>query len=50
MYVHLARSEEREAVAEFGPAYQRYMREVRGFIPSLGDILGGLTHRREREG
>ena len=50
MYVHLARSEEREALAEFGSAYQRYMREVPGFIPRLGDILGGLTHRREREG
>jgi protein-S-isoprenylcysteine O-methyltransferase Ste14 len=36
MYVRLARTEEREALAEFGLAYQRYMREVPGFFPRLG--------------
>jgi protein-S-isoprenylcysteine O-methyltransferase Ste14 len=45
MYVHLARSEERDALVEFGPAYERYMREVPGFIPRLRDILGGPSQR-----
>ena len=40
MYVRLARLEEREAVAEFGPAYARYMHEVPGFIPRLGSLFG----------
>ncbi len=35
MYVLLARREEREALAEFGDAYRRYMQHVPGFIPSL---------------
>ncbi len=30
MYVRLARTEEREALAEFGPAYERYMRRRTG--------------------
>jgi len=33
MYARLARAEEREALTEFGPAYERYMREVPAFIP-----------------
>jgi protein-S-isoprenylcysteine O-methyltransferase Ste14 len=33
MYVKLAKREEREALAEFGDAYSRYMREVPGFMP-----------------
>lgn len=33
MYVRLARTEEREAIAEFGAAYQRYMRDVPSFFP-----------------
>jgi len=33
MYVLLARTEEREAIIEFGPAYEQYMREVPAFIP-----------------
>jgi|ERR1035437_1354070 protein-S-isoprenylcysteine O-methyltransferase Ste14 len=35
MYKRLARSEEKEALAEFGEAYSRYMTEVSGFIPRL---------------
>ncbi len=35
MYVRLARTEERTALAEFGPTYERYMRDVPGFIPRL---------------
>ena len=33
MYARLARAEEREALAKFGPAYERYIREVPAFIP-----------------
>ena len=36
MYVRLARTEEREAFAEFGAAYDRYKRDVPGFFPRLG--------------
>lgn len=36
MYLRLARSEERQAVAEFGAEYERYMRETPAFIPKLG--------------
>ena len=35
MYARLARTEEQEALAEFGPAYERYMHDVPGFIPRL---------------
>src|SRR6202162_3256822 len=38
MYVHLARTEERQALAEFGSDYEQYMRDVRGFVPRLGDL------------
>ena len=46
MYARLARIEEREALAEFGAEYQRYMRDVPGFIPRLGDLIGGPKHGR----
>ena len=46
MYVRLARIEERETLAEFGAEYQRYMREVPGFIPRVGDLIGGPKHGR----
>jgi protein-S-isoprenylcysteine O-methyltransferase Ste14 len=36
MYARLARTEEREALAEFGAEYERYMHNVRSFIPRLG--------------
>jgi protein-S-isoprenylcysteine O-methyltransferase Ste14 len=39
MYVVLAKSEERDAIAEFGDAYRRYMAEVPGFIPRLGRLF-----------
>lgn len=44
MYVRLARIEEREALAEFGSAYDQYRQEVPAFIPRLGDIIGGPKH------
>lgn len=46
MYVHLAHQEEKEALAGFGSVYERYRREVPGFIPRLGDVTGGRTHGR----
>lgn len=46
MYVRLARSEERNALIEFGATYERYMHDVPGFIPRLSDILGGRSRRR----
>ncbi|WP_018317124.1 isoprenylcysteine carboxylmethyltransferase family protein [Bradyrhizobium sp. WSM2793] len=41
MYVRLARSEERDARAEFGTAYDKYAADVPGFIPKLSRLLGG---------
>jgi protein-S-isoprenylcysteine O-methyltransferase Ste14 len=35
MYVRLARSEERAALAEFGDEYARYARETPAFLPGL---------------
>src|SRR5262245_56267266 len=40
MYVKLAKSEERDASAEFGQAYMKYMAEVPGFIPRFGRSFG----------
>ena len=45
MYVRLARAEEREALAEFGVTYERYMRDVPGFLPRLSDFGSGPKHR-----
>lgn len=36
MYARLARIEEREALVEFGAAYEQYMRETPAFIPHFG--------------
>ena len=44
MYVRLARLEEREALAEFGAEYERYMRDVPGFFPRVADLFGGPRH------
>lgn len=40
MYVRLSRSEERQAQAEFGGEYERYMRETPAFFPKLGAVAG----------
>jgi protein-S-isoprenylcysteine O-methyltransferase Ste14 len=45
MYVKLARSEEREAIAEFGDAYRRYMAEVPAFLPRLDRLFDRSTGR-----
>lgn len=44
MYTRLARTEEREALAEFGAAYEQYAHNVPAFIPRLRALLGGTTH------
>lgn len=40
MYVHLARREESEAVAEFGEAYEAYAGRVPAFVPRLSGLAG----------
>jgi protein-S-isoprenylcysteine O-methyltransferase Ste14 len=40
MYVKLAKTEERDSIAEFGSAYTKYASEVPGFIPRLSRIFG----------
>ena len=40
MYVKLAKSEEREAIAEFGDAYTAYAANVPAFIPRLQRFFG----------
>ena len=44
MYVRLARSEERDALAIFGAEYERYRDRVPGFIPRLSHFAGGQHH------
>lgn len=48
MYVKLARSEEREAIVEFGDAYTAYMADVPAFIPRLGRLFGSEPPRGRR--
>jgi protein-S-isoprenylcysteine O-methyltransferase Ste14 len=43
MYLRLARAEEREALAEFGPAYEQYMSAVPAFFPRLGGREAGAA-------
>jgi protein-S-isoprenylcysteine O-methyltransferase Ste14 len=43
MYVRLARSEERDALAEFGEQYRSYMRSVPGFFPELSTLTKGVS-------
>jgi protein-S-isoprenylcysteine O-methyltransferase Ste14 len=45
IYVHLAHGEEREALAEFGAAYQRYRGEVPAFFPRLRDLVASIRQR-----
>ena len=40
MCLKLARSEEREAIAEFGDAYRSYMADVPAFLPRLNRLFG----------
>jgi protein-S-isoprenylcysteine O-methyltransferase Ste14 len=51
MYVKLAKSEEREAIAEFGDTYTAYATDVPAFIPRLQRLFnpsqtGGYRHGR----
>lgn len=43
VYVVLARREERDALAQFGDAYRRYMTATPAFLPRLGSIGGAST-------
>jgi protein-S-isoprenylcysteine O-methyltransferase Ste14 len=49
MHVRLARTEEPEALAEFGAEYEHYMREVPGFIPRLTELMSGAMHGHTRQ-
>lgn len=40
MYVRLARSEEQDAIGEFGEAYRQYAQSVPAFLPRLSRLLG----------
>ena len=44
MYVRLARSEERDALAEFGDQYRRYMQQVPAFMPRFGGGSRSARH------
>jgi methanethiol S-methyltransferase len=46
MYIKLARTEEREALAEFGPAYEDYARDVPAFVPHLRSLFDRSNARR----
>ena len=50
MYVRLARSEEREARAEFGASYEAYEAGVPAFVPRLGRLFGQDSTRDYRHG
>ena len=50
MYVRLARTEEQDAKAEFGDAYDKYASEVPGFLPKLGRIFGQTSAGGYRHG
>jgi protein-S-isoprenylcysteine O-methyltransferase Ste14 len=45
MYVKLARSEEREALATFGDAYGSYIANVPAFMPRFDRVFGRSTNR-----
>jgi protein-S-isoprenylcysteine O-methyltransferase Ste14 len=45
MYVRLARTEERDALAEFGSEYERYAASTPGWIPRLAALKGGPRQR-----
>src|SRR5262245_12016517 len=50
MYVRLARSEEREALASFGEAYRNYTKETPAFIPRLDRLFGRPASGSYRNG
>jgi protein-S-isoprenylcysteine O-methyltransferase Ste14 len=50
MYVKLAKNEERDAIAEFGDAYDQYAAEVPAFIPRLGRLFGPSPRSGYRHG
>jgi methanethiol S-methyltransferase len=46
MYIKLAQTEERMALAEFGEAYRRYAADVPGFIPRVDRLFGAMPASR----
>jgi protein-S-isoprenylcysteine O-methyltransferase Ste14 len=50
MYVKLAKSEERDAIAEFGDAYNAYAANVPAFIPRLQRLFGQSQSGNYRHG
>lgn len=49
MYIHLARLEEREAIAEFGDGYKDYMKRVPGFLPRLSGSVASTPGKQRME-
>ncbi len=50
MYVKLAKTEERDAMAEFGEIYAKYATQVPGFIPKLSRLFGQAPEVDYRHG
>ena len=50
MYMRLARTEEREAIAEFGDIYRQYMAVVPRFIPHLSRLFAGSAAEGHHHG
>lgn len=48
MYLRLAKAEERDAIAQFGEAYLRYMRETPAFVPGFSRLAGRSPARGPR--
>lgn len=44
MYVLLARTEEKEAIAEFGDEYRAYAKHVPAFLPRWSKLVAGTRH------
>ncbi len=39
MYVRLAKAEEREAIADFGDSYRKYIKTIPGFVPTFRSMV-----------
>jgi methanethiol S-methyltransferase len=50
MYVRLARTEEQEAIVEFGDEYRAYIEDVPGFLPRLDRLSAHSSGRPGDEG
>ncbi len=50
MYVKLARTEEQQAIADFGKTYRQYMADVPAFVPKLGHLRNRSVTGSHRDG